>query len=272
MKLWSATAYLLARFEVSYALLTHRINCDNHCEDLLPLRLIPSMELQGSSDRILAEIDQDGFIFAVAGSDAQFFNTRETMVPRRHHRVQIVLTSGLVRLRKSIICRRSGGLVARLRECIQWEFYLETAALLRLRGLPCVPTIRHIDPGLGIVEMDYIWGKDLRQVFSDGASEIDYDKVSRIFSTIVKDPDTSISIDITDVIAHIISRGVIPRDLHAGNFIRAWHSGKLYMVDFALIYLRPVPGWRSHVKNLARVLGNRVGGSESQRHPRGSHR
>lgn len=257
MKLWTATLYLLARWEVSSARFSEQIPTENNCEDLLSPSLIPSVALDDCRDRVLADIDQDGFIFAVDKRDAQFFNTRETVAPRKHHRVQIVLTRGAIRVRKSVLRNWNTGMFARIRDFVQWEFYLEAAALLRLRGLAGVPAIRRIDAGQGVIEMDYIWGPDLRQVFAEGRCEIEYEDVSRQFSALMAKPDDELCRQITKLLTDVMGRGVIPRDIHAANFILAQRSRKLYLVDFNLIYLRPVPGWRSHARNLDSILKER---------------
>lgn len=266
MKVWTAALYLLARWEVSYALARDRITGGNHCEDdLLPSHLIPSCALGNYRDRVLAEIDQDGFLFAIERRDAHFFNTRQTMAPRKDHRVQIVLTGGAVRIRKAVLHNERTGIFARIFEVVQWELYLEAAALLRLRGLACVPTIRRIDPAQGVIEMDYIWGRDLRQVFSDGRCEIDYEHVFSTFSAVIARPDSEISRQVAELLSSVIGSGVVPRDVHAANLIRAGRSGRLYLIDFSLVYLRPVPGWRSHARNLAWLFGESPGVSEIQK-------
>jgi hypothetical protein len=91
MKIYTAMVYVVARLQVTYALLARGIASESHCGDLLPSSLIPSVALGDRSDRVLAEIDQDGFAFAVDGRDAQFFNTKAAMSARKHHRIQIVL-------------------------------------------------------------------------------------------------------------------------------------------------------------------------------------
>lgn len=256
MKLWTGTLYLLARLEVTRALLRNQIEGANECEDALPPSLIPSVRLN-NRDCVLAEIDQDGFLFAIEQCDIPFFNTKEVMAPRKYHRLQIVLTKGAIRIRKSSLCRKSGSFLSHIRDLLQWELYLEAAALLRLRGLENVPAIRRIDPRQGTIEMDYVWGRDLRQIISDGRREIDYEDVSRVFSNLVSQNDGEISRQISDLLTKVMGRGVIPRDIHAANFIRAWHSERLYLVDFNLVYLRPLPGWRSHARKLAWILGSR---------------
>jgi len=251
MKLWTATLYLLARWEVLKACLSQQTAEENVCGDLLPASLIPSVAMGNCRDRVLADIDQDGFIFALDELDARLFNSRQTMVPRRHHRVQIVLTKGFVRIRKSVLRKANASVFARLRDFAQWELYLEAAALLRLRGLDGVPSIRRLDPRQGMIETDYIWGPDLRQIFSEGRYKINYKAVSSQFSALLAKRDNKLSHQIADLLTSVMARGVIHRDIDAANFIRGRCSGKLYLVDFNLIYLRPVPGWRSHVRDFA---------------------
>jgi tRNA A-37 threonylcarbamoyl transferase component Bud32 len=259
MKLYTAMVYVVARVEVTYALLTRHIASDNECEDTLPLSLIPSVARGDGSDRVLAEIDQDGFTFAVDDHDAKFFNTSSTMNARRHSRIEMISRGGAVYLRKTAIRKRHPEILARLRDFLGWEFYIEAAALLRLRGLPCVPSIRRIDCRERTIEMDYIWERDLRQVLANGRNEIAYDEISRLFLALVaKVSQNETSAKATEILISVIRRGVIPRDVHAANFIQVDRSNKLYMVDFNLAYLRPVPGWRSHVRNLAWVLKDRT--------------
>jgi hypothetical protein len=256
MKLWTGAClvalYLLARLEVSNALRMKRIADEQDCEDLLPSRLVPSVARAGCRDRVLAEIDQDGFVFACDACDMGLFNTRDIMIPRKHHRVQIVLAGESVRLRKSNI--RGGGSFARVSKYLQLDFYLEAAALLRLHKLAFVPTVRRIDPGQGIIEMDYIWGQDLRQVFAGGASEIQYDRVFEIFRDLGA-RHGEISRQIAELLSEAIACGVIPRDVHPANFVQARRSRKLYMVDFNFSHLRPIPGWRFHRRSLERAVG-----------------
>ena len=158
-------------------------------------------------------------------------------------------------LRKAVLRKRNASLFARVREFLQWELYLEAAALLRLRGLPGVPAIRRIDPDQGIIEMDYIWGPDLRQVLADGKSEIDYEDGSQRFNALLADTDNDLSQQINELLISVIGRGVIPRDVHAANFIRGHRSKRVYLVDFNLVYLRPVPGWHSQARQFMSNYG-----------------
>jgi tRNA A-37 threonylcarbamoyl transferase component Bud32 len=259
MKLWSMMVYVSARLQVKYTSLTRRIASDKRCEDTLAPALVPSVVLGDCRNRVLAEIDQEGFAFAVDQRDTVFFNTKTSMNPRRHHRIQIVLTEGAVCLRKSIIRKRHTKILDRIYDFLRWEFYIETAALLRLRELACVPTIRRIDYSNGSIEMDYIWGRDLRQILANGKDGISCEEISRSFSALFAGGcQSGISTQITATISTVMRHGVIPRDIHAANFIQGQQSKKLYMIDFNLVHLRPVPGWRSYARDLSWLLKNRA--------------
>lgn len=229
---------------------------------LLP-EFVPSLQpdgIRGSEERVLAEVDQDGFIFAVDARDRDVFHRREWMVPRRDHRIQIVWVNGAMRLRKTFLYKEKGAL-GWLRRHLQWGLYLEAASLLRLQGIGGVPVVRKVSPNEGVIEMDYIWGRDFRQIFGDGSPHIDYDKVSKKFEELCSGAlETAVSRKVAELVERVISRGVIPRDLHAANFILALLSQRLYLVDFNLVYLAPVPGWSSELHRLRRMIQAPSGG------------
>ena len=167
------------------------------------------------------------------------------MVGRRHHRLQIVVREGAVCLRKSFPPRESRSLIDQILRFLNWGFYLEAAALLRLRELPFVPAIRRIDYAAAAIEMDYIGGMDLRHALAQSTDEINYDMVQRNFLELVTSDDPT-SEEISHIIRELMKRGVMPRDTHAANFIRGKISQRLYIVDFHLVYLSPIPGWNKH--------------------------
>jgi tRNA A-37 threonylcarbamoyl transferase component Bud32 len=116
---------------------------------------------------------------------------------------------------------------------------METAALLRLRELDFIPAIQRFDTRQAVIEMDYIWGRDLRQIISMDAENIDYDDVSRKFDAIMAaDDQNEVSMQMSRILGEVVARGVILRDIHAGNFIQGRHSNKLYLVDFNFVHLR----------------------------------
>jgi hypothetical protein len=256
--IWIALLYIVARIEVLWALLTCQIRPTDHCDDALSSELIPSVAAGDRNDRDLAEIDQDGFLFAADERDTAFFNNRALMVPRRHHQVQVVFRRGVVCMRKRRLRKQRDDFRGRLVEFLHFDFYLEAAALLRLRGLPFVPAIRRINCSEGTIEMDYIWGRDLRHILADGADPIDYEEISQEFFRLIANPQSAVSRQVLQLVVSISQRGVLQRDISAANFIRGHRSQELYMVDFSLVYLRPVPGWRAHARQLSRLLADQV--------------
>ncbi|MBV8070857.1 MAG: hypothetical protein JO270_13190 [Acidobacteriaceae bacterium] len=250
----TALLYVVARLEVSWALLTRRIQPRRQCEDTLSPELVPSIAAGDRNDRDLAEIDQDGFLFAMDERDRALFDGRSRMVPRRHHRLQIIFSGGVVRLRKGRARQQRDDLRGRLLEVLRFDFYLEAAALLRLRGFASIPPIRRINCNEGTIEMDFIWGRDLRHILADCANSIDYTEISRRFFRLILDTQSSTSRQVIPLVAGAIERGVVQRDLTPANFICGYRSQQLYMVDFSLVYLRPVPGWRTHARRLSDLL------------------
>ena len=127
-------------------------------------------------------------------------------------------------MRKKPLARRPAGFTDFLLQRFKFTFYVEAAALLRLRGVPGIPVVRAIDPERAAIEMDYIWGRDLRER--------------------PEEPE-AISMRLQEITTAMATRGVIARDLHAGNLVSAYRSGAVYLVDFNLVWLRPAPRWRS---------------------------
>ncbi|MGH9476661.1 MAG: hypothetical protein ACRD1C_10040 [Terriglobales bacterium] len=235
----SVIGYVVARREVRSALRvglrTPAVN-----SDALPPVQVPSLRYEwqsGSSQRVLAEIDQDGFTFALDDRDRELFPGRHLAVLRRHHRVQIVWSSGAVRIRKELKPRKQGIL-----SWLQWDLYVEAAALLRLRGAAGVPIVREINLRGWTVEMDYIWGRDLRHEFNDQDSLVNYPKVTQAFNELLRGTNRKASCDeLAALLRRVVKLGVVPRDLHAANVIRAFPTGRLYLVDFNFVYLPPSP-------------------------------
>lgn len=230
MKLWTFSVYLLARAEVAWSLRGSDMRASPESSDRLDPAQIPSVRgnpAGGLQDRVLAEMDQDGFLFAVDPRDKPLFNRRQHFVPRKHHRIQIVLTGGKILLRKTRIPAVKG-VGGRLGEWLKWDLYLEAASLLRLRRSEGFPRLHRIDRREALIEMDFIWGADVR--------------------------GGDLPREATSLLDRAVRRGIIPRDVHAANFVRAHASGKLYLVDFNLVHLWPIPGWRRHLRALEVLL------------------
>jgi tRNA A-37 threonylcarbamoyl transferase component Bud32 len=108
--------------------------------------------------------------------------------------------------------------------------------LLRLRELNGVPRIRRIEARKGAIEMDYILGRDLRQILSAGRKII-YEEIERSFRALLAS-ENEISRQISAILNGLVERGVIHRDVHAANFIVAERSNRLYIIDFQVSHLR----------------------------------
>ena len=229
-------AYIRARAEVSHARLLP-ISSGEPCADTLSPLLIPSV-LQGDwTDRVVAEIDLDGYVLAADACDAAFFGTNQSMHPKRYNRIQIVLRGRRIYLRKSFITAwRPNNKMAAILDPLRWSFYLEAAALLRLRGLSGVPRIRRIEERNGAFEMDYIWGRDLRHILSAGR-KINDDEIDHSFDALLAS-DNGISRQISTVLSGMVERGVIYRDVTPANTVIAECSQRLYIIDFQDALLR----------------------------------
>src|SRR5947209_4063140 len=73
---------------------------DEGVADGVPPEALPSFAHAGAADRVVAELDQDGFAFAADPADESFFNRRKGTFPRVRYRLQIVMRRGRVCLRK----------------------------------------------------------------------------------------------------------------------------------------------------------------------------
>src|SRR3954447_14920981 len=144
-------------------------------EDPLPSVAVPSVAMGSLEDRVLAEVDQDGFAFARDPADAPFFDGRPHRIARKKNLVEIVLLEGRVCIRKRFrgirfAARVWGDRRVPLGEWLYRNFwtatgfylYSEAAALLRLRDLPFVPKLRRIDVADNALYVYYIAGENLR--------------------------------------------------------------------------------------------------------------
>jgi hypothetical protein len=229
--------YIRARAEVASARFAAISSGEQGADTLNPC-LIPSM-LQGDwTDRVIAEVDQYGFVFAADARDAAFFGANQSMTPKRYNRIQIVLRGRRIYLRKSFIwgSRPNNKMAALLPNALRWGFYVEAAALLRLRGFNGVPRIRRIDARKGVIEMDYIWGRDLHQILSAGR-KINEEEIYRSFEALLAS-DKEISRQNSTTLSGMVERGVVYRDLKPANMIIAECSQRLYVIDFQDALLR----------------------------------
>ena len=218
--------------------------------DRLPASALCSVRSGDTSDRTIAEVDQQGYIFAVDPADQPQFQASLTKEPRRHNEILIVLREGRVCVRKRPLLPAGATFQARLMHTLGWWFYLEAAALLRLRGLDGVPKLLRLDTRARALEMEYILGSDIRQEIIRSAGQHSCVSVDRVFRERLRCQDDSLGYQVHRTLSGVMKRGILPRDIHAANFIRGKETGRLYMVDYQLPHFRHIPGWRNREREL----------------------
>ena len=240
-------------------------------DDALPPGSIPSVAAGRRDDRVLAEIDQEGFAFAIDRVDGPFFNRRAQHAPRQQNLIDIALVGGRVCIRKRIRsyrmgARRWGDRPVPAREWAQRSFwvslglfmYNEAAALLRLSDLPFVPRLRGIDRAGQALYIDYVPGENLRNLAARGGAAVhdaDIKDDPHLCGVAARDLERrevelldragvgDFRREIAEMAREINARGVVPLDIKLGNFIRGASSGRLYWLDFELSRLRSQPRW-----------------------------
>lgn len=269
-------SYARIRREVGLALRQHHALAEGPTSpDALPCAIIPSCARGNLADRVLAEVDQDGFIFATDPVDRPLFDRRRAQIRRNRHTVQVVLVDRSVRIRKHFRRRvQNAGARAGFWNLLSMDFYREAAALMRLRDLPGIPTVRRIDAVGRMIEMDFIWGENQRHRIAAGGEPVhDLDiaadpALSRLstaqrtrreielFSRIVTPELRS---RILALAVEISRRGVAPGDVHPANFVVGAHTGAFYWIDFELVHLEPSAGWRTRSERFHRTLREILG-------------
>ncbi|HEY6909630.1 MAG TPA: hypothetical protein VI356_09690 [Myxococcales bacterium] len=238
-------------------------------DDALSPAAVPSVAAGCLEDRILAEVDQDGFAFATSPLDAPFFDRRARRTPRQQNLVDIALVDGMVCIRKRYRGMRLGARRwgtqripwrQRLQRCV-WAslgmyLYSEAAALLRLQDLPFVPRLRRIDFADGALYVDYVAGDNLRALAAkSGAAVHDADLKAAEMHMSAEDLERrevalldragvgDFRSEIAQMAREINARGVAPLDIKLGNFIRGATTGRLYWIDFEISRLSSQPRW-----------------------------
>src|SRR5947209_1013793 len=130
---------------VVYSNAAKQLHVSNVNADCIDPLAVPSIAAGDWSDRTLAEIDQDGFGFAVLDMDKEFFNRRDVFVRRKRNKIQVCLKDNRLVLRKVFEKRRGMRFDDSLPEILGFRFYLEAAAAMRLSGLRCVPALVSIN-------------------------------------------------------------------------------------------------------------------------------
>jgi serine/threonine protein kinase len=237
--------------------------------------MVPSIVAGKAYDRVLAELDQDGFAFAIDPLDAEFFRGRVKKLPRARHRLEIVLHRGTVCLRKEFLAQPLRlGLKQWLWNALGLPFYNEAAALLRLRDDSCTPPIVDLDPASRSIYMSYIKGNTLRHLISrNGVAVHDLDlsaepELQALSSEEGQKRETRLLFDffgnkftaqIKDVISRLNANGVAPLDIKLGNVIIGEKTQSLYWVDFERAHLKSYPQWEQSLHEQFLLLNRQFG-------------
>lgn len=220
--------------------------------DLLAASLIPSVAGQNPAEQVIAEVDQDGFAFALHPADAELFGGREQKLPRLRYELRIVVRNGRVCMRKRFTRPRlRNGLRAWFWGLLGYHFFTETAALLRLRGVPFVPMLREVDRSTRTLWMDFIHADDMKKLVAQsgmpihdlhltdgGALKPDVHKLqteAQIES--FRQSFAQYRPEVVESVREMGRRGVFPLDIKLGNVLIGKNSGHLYWVDFERAHL-----------------------------------
>jgi hypothetical protein len=233
--------------------------------DALDPDRVPTVALRRARDGVLAEVDQDGFAFAVDLADAPLFNRRDQKLQRNKHQLDIVVYGGRVCIRKRFLPWPSDRSFHRKLLCaVGLPFYREAAALLRLRNLPIVPQIRGIDIPSMTIYRDYIDGDSLRhRVGNRGViihdldlenseqtrclSEVELEQREiQLFSQMCCE---GLASRICANVKEINRRGVVLLDVKLGNVVVGDKSGCPYWIDLESTQLSGFPQWEKSLRD-----------------------
>ncbi|KYF52163.1 hypothetical protein BE08_24430 [Sorangium cellulosum] len=257
----AASRLLAVRLETVRALLARRLD-----ENPLPVpdavtpSEIPSVAELGPGDRVLAELDQDGFAFALHPADVPFFNRRSQKMPRLRYRIHVVLRRGYVCVRKRFIGQpRNAPLDAHLFSLLGLFFYNEAAALLRLRDLPSIPRIRDVHLATRTLFIDYVRGKTLQQRIAERGEKVldidlaplgqlfDPDRDRREIEAFAQGDGDAHRGRIEEIVRAMNARGVAPLDVKLGNVLIGEKTGALYWIDFERAAIEGTPRYRERL-------------------------
>jgi hypothetical protein len=269
----AASKLVVVRVETLAALARRRLADDPPpVPDAVTPGEVPSVAELGPADRVLAEIDQDGFAFAAHPSDEPFFNRRAEKFPRLRYRLHVVLYRSRVCVRKQFVGQPGGvPLGAKLLSLAGLFFYTEAAALLRLRDTGFVPVLRGLSIVTRTLYMDYIRGETLQhRMAARGARLLDIDLATtgQLFDperdrweseAFASKGDPAHRDRIESMIRAMNGQGVAPLDVKLGNVLIGEKTGDLYWLDFERAALDPVPGYARHLAEQRRLSDERFG-------------
>jgi len=221
---------------------------------------IPSVAEIGRGDRVLAEIDQDGFAFAVHPADEPYFNRRSEKLPKRRYHLHVVLHRGAVCVRKRFAGQdplASRGV--RFWSRLGLQFGTEAAALLRLRHTACAPRLQDVHVPTQTLYLDYLRGDTLQHRYAGlGASLLDLDagpdasiddprRERREAEVFAEHADGSLRECVASLVRAMNRCGVAPLDVKLGNVVVGAKTGALYWIDFERAALASFPRYQSRL-------------------------
>jgi hypothetical protein len=215
---------------------------------------LPSSKELGDADRIVAEIDQDGYAFAVHPADTAVFNRRAEKLGRLRYGIRVVLRQGEIVVEKRFTRGTWFGLSIGhyVFGQLHIPFFNEAAALVRLRRIPGVPRLRHVDLGRHTLYMDYIHGETLQKSVAErGAKILDADgagfgaldessRDDREVAAFFPERDAHRQ-SIARIFGAILAAGVAPLDVKLGNVVVGARTGALHWLDFEIAHLASLP-------------------------------
>ncbi|MFI5348841.1 MAG: hypothetical protein ACHQ2Z_04805 [Elusimicrobiota bacterium] len=241
------------------------------CPDGMSLAEVPSIARLGAGDRVLAEIDQDGFFFAREEDDRAIFNRRDVFQPRNRYALQVVLYSGTVCVKKIFRHNRPLGLRGGIHHFLGESFYGEAAALLRLRGVAGVPVLRGLDRSERALYMDFIRGETLRhRLGATGRAIFDNEvagdpELSRLSESEIERYEIAllgkegivtgeIRKKVARLAREINRKGVALLDVKPGNVLVGEKTSAVYLVDFEQAQLSSFTGYQAKLEEQYRLF------------------
>ncbi|MCC6556207.1 MAG: hypothetical protein IT372_24870 [Polyangiaceae bacterium] len=264
----AAAKLLLVRLETLRAVLGKGLDQGNApVPDAIVPEQIPSVAELGLADRVLAEIDQDGFAFAAHPADVPFFNRRAERFPRLRYELHVVLHRGRVCVRKRFTGQpRDAPLGAKVWHGLGLFFYTEAAVLLRLRDAPIAPRLRGVELTSRTLYMDYIRGRTLQHEIAARGRKIldidlaplgqlfDPDRDRREIEALAGEGGDRYKAPLLDLVRAMNARGVAPLDVKLGNVLIGEKTGALYWLDYERAALSGVPGYAAHLAEHHRLV------------------
>ena len=250
---------LIVRREVRIAAREGRLGHGTAIADAYSVSEVPSVARLGTADRVLADVDQDGFLFARDPADVALFNRRSEKLPRRRDRLSVVLRGGAVCLRKAFASHASRvSPKSILWTALGLPFYTSVAAALRLSRVPCGGNVREIDLRTRTIYWDLVRAEDLRQWLGrrtplvhdldlgrdPALRNLDSDsRDRREIALFTAAGGARYGAAIREAVRAMNAAGVAVLDVKLGNVLVGEITGQVYWVDLEWAQIASWPGW-----------------------------